>query len=330
MSDTIISKNRRFFFVAVNTGFVSSGLPDSRFIEFYQSRSSPQLHSAIVGNVVVPSGFGSNTVSPTLTHDPVWADVAGAIRTRGSKPGIQLATAWDGYVGLRKFVASDRSEFIQHARSLVEHFGAARITSVLDAFELGSDIAVNQGFSHIQFHAAHGYLLNLLIDQRINSKATQVLDRISGLAQSLRDQNIETSIRISMRSGDQYFDADNPNRFHRDISQLPFDYIDLSSGFYNIDKRLIYPSRAEIVHMRRKDSMDIGNRYLGRNFIISGRALRYDWSDIPHNMHVGICRDLIANPLVLEEPGNGCRNHGKCHYHSRGADHLTCGRWRTV
>jgi NADPH2 dehydrogenase len=44
-----------------------------------------------------------------------------------------------------------------------------------------------------------------------------------------------------LRSGDPAFDADGREVFLDQIASLPVDYVDLSSGFYEIDKRLIYP-----------------------------------------------------------------------------------------
>jgi len=93
-------KGRRVFFLGVNTGFVANRRPDDRFLEFYARRSSPKLHCAIVGNVVVPNGYGSNEVSPIITPDAVWSELADVIRLRGSLPGIQIATTWEHYTGL--------------------------------------------------------------------------------------------------------------------------------------------------------------------------------------------------------------------------------------
>lgn len=326
-SDIVTWSDRLVFFLAVNTGFVSAGVPDDRFLDFYRSRSSPKLHCAIVGNVTVPEGFGSNTTTPSLTTDAVWADLANAIRAAGSLPGIQLATTWDGYVGSRKFVSPQSRDFIPWARHLIRDTGFAAISAFLDSFELAATIAAEHGFGHIQIHAAHGYLLSLLVDLRINRNAMSVLDRLALLSERLRYQGVQTSIRISLRSGDPEFDGAGTVDFQDTIAKLPFDFVDLSSGFYNIDKRLIYPARPEVLAARFQDSLAIGLRHPRRSFILSGRTLNRDWATIPTNMHPGICRDLIANPKFLQEPANGCRNYGKCHYYSRGHDYLTCARW---
>jgi len=324
--DTAIWSNKLVFLLGVNTGFVTNGEPDARYIEFYRQRSSTNLHCAIIGNVVVPGGHGSNRSTPSLGSNSVWGTVARAIRERGSLPGIQLATAWEGYQGARKFLSADTGEAIEQARTLVSSLGLYEIDRVLDAFSTAAAIAIEHGFGHIQIHAAHGYLLSLLIDERINADASHVQCRLGSLARWLHSQGVESSIRISMRTGNVEFDASGGTVLQDSIASLPFDFVDLSSGFYNIDKRLIYPARPEITTARFADSVGVALRHPSQRFIFSGRMARRA-SELPRNAHVGLCRDLIANPRFLEEPENGCRNYGKCHYYSRGGEHVTCTRW---
>ena len=326
-SDTVTLSDRLVFLLAVNTGLVTGGKPDNRFLEFYRGRSSSSLYCAIVGNVVVPGGFASNDVTPALTTDPVWADLASTIRAQGTLPGIQLATTWEGYVGARKFLTGEANKFIPLARCMVRSMDSDSMAAVLDSFDLASNMAIRHGFGHIQIHAAHGYLLSLLVDHRINCAANSALDRLGLLAERLRHEGVETSIRISLRTGDSDFDSSGSEVFQDTISKLPFDFVDISSGFYNIDKRLIYPSRPDIITHRIQESVALALRHPYRSFILSGRAMSQDWASIPSNMHAGICRDLIANPRFLQEPHDGCRNHNKCHYYSRGGSHLICARW---
>lgn len=328
MTDVIARlSDRRIFFLGVNTGYVTDGLPNESYVEFYRRRASPQLHCAIVGNVVVPGGHGSNVSTPTISDSGIWEEVSGAIADRGSIPGLQLATVWPGYTGRRSFVGSNTGQIISEARELVLALGPAGASSILDAFDLGVGIATLKGFRHIQLHGAHGYLLGLLIDSRINVGADAVLDRLSSIGKRLFSEGVESSIRISMRSGDEDFDSDGMEDFLERVSMLPFDYIDLSSGFYNIDKRLIYPSRPDTRAARMSDSCALARRFPARQFIFSGRALLSSLETLPSNLHIGLCRDLIANPNYLNDLDNGCQNRSRCHYYSRGADKLTCALW---
>lgn len=320
-------KSRRHFFVGVNTGFVTDALPDERFVEFYARRSSPLLHCAIVGNVVIPGGFGSNAQTPIISANNAWRRVASAITERNAIAGIQLASAWDGYVGNRSFRSKSAPTVIEDARVLVRALSDKDQASLMNSVEHGSILALDAGFRHIQLHAAHGYLFSLLIDPRINSNAPAILDRLSIWASKLQADSVETSIRISLRTGDSSFDELGRVEFLDKIAQLPFDYVDVSSGFYNIDKKLIYPGRPDIINARREETIFFAQRHPTRSFIYSGRAMSRAATDLPHNVHIGLCRDLIANPDFLKNASQGCENSGRCHYFSRSKDNITCSQW---
>lgn len=319
--------NKLTFLLGLNTGFVSEGEPDERYIDFYRSRSSKELHCAIVGNVVVPHGHGSNLSTPTISRSQVWTQLAAEISARGTLPGIQLTTAWEGYRGSRSFRSKDGHKTIQQSMALVRGMSHAQLGRVLDSFDAASEIAWSHGFRHMQVHAAHGYLLSLLVDNRISLYGDWVLSRLAALAHRCRAEGMETSIRISLRTGDSNFDEAGRDGFHARIAMLPFDFVDVSSGFYNIDKQLIYPARPDTLINRRKETIQLAGAFPSQQFIISGRALLFPDQELPDNIHIGLCRDLIANPRYLAEPGNGCINSGKCHYFSRGERHITCPRW---
>ena len=326
MNATAILKNRRVFFLGVNTGFVQEGLPDNQFIDFYRERSSTDLYCAILGNVVIPQGFGTNDQTPVLSTHSRWTEIARSISSQGTKPGIQLSTTWPNYFGQRSFIARDPSETIKSARELLSKTSRYDIQNIMDSFNLAAQIAISHGYQHIQIHAAHGYLPSLLLDKDLNPLATFVQNEMAELADFLRSQKVETSVRWSIRTGSSELDERGVEESVRNVVALPFDFVDLSSGHYNIDKRLIYPSTDRFVSQRHNDSLRIANSFPEQRFIVSGRisAVR---TGFPTNVEIGLCRDLIANPKFLTELTNGCRNRGKCHYHSRGLDRLTCPTW---
>ena len=321
-------KPRRLrFFVALNTGYVTDGKPDKRFVEFYRRRSSPRLYCAIVGNVVIPGGYGTNDSTPTISSAPEWKDVASAIAERGSLPGIQLTTTWKGYAGLRSFRSLTPHIAVEQSREVVRGLHQADIKSVLQGLDDASGLAVDAGFKHLQVHAAHGYLFNLLVDDRFNKHAFEVRELLAKWAAKYSAAGAETSIRASMRTGDQGLDANGAEHIYAMIASLRFDFVDLSSGFYNIDKRLIYPGRPDVLEDRRAESVALALRLPRQDLIMSGRALLKSDEDLPTNLHIGLCRDLIANPDYLTDNSRGCENYGKCHYFSRGANHLICQQW---
>jgi 2,4-dienoyl-CoA reductase-like NADH-dependent reductase (Old Yellow Enzyme family) len=301
-------------------------MPDHRYVEFYRSRSSPELHCAIVGNVVIPGGTGSNSSTATISSGQEWTKVTQAISERGTLPGIQLTTAWRGYVGAKSFHPGTNRETIEQFREVVRKLGRTGIQSIFTALDEGSQFAEEAGFRHLQVHAAHGYLFSLLVDYRLNENASEALEGLAAWAMKQTAAGLETSIRISLRTGDPTFDEEGRGHFYEQVVSLPFDFIDVSSGFYNIDKRLIYPGRPDVLRVRRAETVSLAVRYPERRFIVSGRALLEQVPELPPNVHIGLCRDLIANPDYLTT-GNGCRNSGKCHYFSRGKKHITCPQW---
>lgn len=327
MNATHISvPSRRTFFVGLNTGYVDHGTPDPRMIAFYRERCSPLLSCAIIGNVVIPGGHESNAVTPRITRDPAWKALAFAIGARGSRPGIQLATAWEGYTGARSFRPKDWTETLARARALTTTVSPADLQRLFTHLREGTELAAEAGFRHVQLHAAHGYLFSLLLDARLYRGADECLALVAQWARSSREAGLETSLRFSMRTGDERFDQIGTPAFQDKVSASPVDFVDLSSGFYNVDKRLIYPSVAAVLQERRADTYSLAARHPATQFILSGRAAAAI-ATFPGNVHVGLCRDLIANPRFLADQARGCLNSGKCHYHSRGADHVTCPRW---
>jgi len=310
----------------LNTGYVDNGMPDQRMVAFYQERSSPRLTCAIIGNVVIPGGHGSNATTPRISRNLRWKTLASAIAARGTAPGIQLATAWEGYAGARSFRPTDWTETIARGRALAATVSPNRLQRLFLGLRIGTELAAEAGFRHVQLHAAHGYLFSLLLDSRLYDGAADCLALVAAWAQASRKAGLETSLRISLKTGDERFDRHGTTVFQDKASELPIDIVDVSSGFYNIDKRLIYPSLAAVLQERHRETAALASRHPATQFILSGRAsaaVRV----FPDNVHLGLCRDLLANPQFLYERSHGCQNSGKCHYYSRGTESVTCARW---
>ena len=137
----------------------------------------------------------------------------------------------------------------------------------------------------------------------------------------------ESSLRFSLWTGHPSIDKHGQSQFIEIIVSLPVDYLDVSAGFYNVDKRLIYPTLPDVLSSRRTGTLDLARRYPHIQFIMSGKSSGAWDPSLPANVHVGICRDLIANPNFLRDRDQGCNDCMKCHYFSRGQSYLTCGRW---
>jgi NADPH2 dehydrogenase len=82
----------------------------------------------------------------------------------------------------------------------------------------------------------------------------------------------ESSLRFSLWSGHPSIDENGQLQFVDQILSLPIDYFDGSAGFYNIDKRLIYPSLPDFVYSRRIATLELAKHHLKTQFIMSGKS----------------------------------------------------------
>lgn len=323
-------ENRKYFFLAVNTGFAQGGLPDARCRTFYRERSRHGLHCAIVGNVVTPAGTGSNDVCAEISGAPAWRQLAEEISEQGALPGIQLASAWRGYRGMKRFVPNAGDDPLTEYQNLAANLSREDARAAFDGLYRGTELAVDAGFRHIQVHAAHGYLFNLLVDPRLSPHADLASDAIQRWARELTSMGVESSLRFSLWAGHPVLDDLLSCAFTDHVAALQVSYLDVSAGFYNINKRLIYPSTPQLLSERVAATLAFARLHPKTNVILSGKSTHAWDASLPPNVHIGICRDLIANPDYLLERARGCTTCMKCHYYSRGEPHLTCGRWDSL
>lgn len=315
------------FFVGLNTGLVDSDSnPDSRCIEFYSSRSGNGLDCTIVGNVVLPTGFGTNGKTARISNSMAWRSLAEAIAARGAIPGIQFSSTWASYLGERRFIARDPAETYRSYLKVGKEITEEHISALMSQLHEGSQLAIEHGFRHIQLHAAHGYIFNLILHTMFSSHSKWAHEKIRSWLDAMQSDGVSTSIRISLSTGWPSADSDYSSGLSAVIG-LPVDYIDLSDGFYNLDKRKIYPSTVQLSRQRFEISAALAMANPNKNFILSGQAKKFV-AELPDNLHLGFCRDLIANPNFLQNMEDGCVLCNKCHYYSRGEDSLTCPQWK--
>lgn len=324
MKDLNALKNKKIFFLPVNTGFGLNGNPDFSLIDFYQQRSGNGIYCSIVGNVVIPNGHGSNEHCLYISNSEKWKDLSDAMNNNNSLAGIQLSSTWPNYIGNKKFVASSPSaidNYLLQLNSLTIH----EIDTIMNQLEKAIELSIGHGFKHIQLHAGHGYLFSLLLDNIFCDKSLYALNKIRSTFSQI-PKYIEKSLRFSLLVGMQKIDKQRESTIQR-LLELPFDYFDISFGFYNINKHMIYPETKSMLTSRINKSIELSNSNPKKQFIISGRSFNSYKEKLPDNVHVGICRDIIANPYFLNNTSEGCNLCGQCHYYSRGETYITCGQW---
>lgn len=321
-------ENKKIFFLPVNTGFGKKGDPDEELIDFYRKRSGNKIHCSIVGNVVIPNGFGSNDQCLFISKSEEWEKLSSAINENNTTAGIQLSSTWPNYIGNRDFVTSSPST-IDNYLLQVKDITTSEIDKIADQLKDAVNISIMHGFKHIQLHAGHGYLFSLLLDNVFCKNSEYALNKIKSIFDNLPG-NIETSLRFSLLVGMQQLDKKRKNELTiENLLKLPFNLFDISFGFYNINKHMIYPKTNAMLKSRIGKSLELAMLYPHKQFIISGRSLRDYEGQLPKNVSLGICRDLIANPTFLNSLSEGCTLCGKCHYYSRGETHIACGNWES-
>lgn len=273
---------------------------------------------------MVPHGYGSNNSCLYISKDKEWMSVSKAIKDKGSIPGIQLSSTWPEYKGNKNFVSSSKLD-IDNYQNIVKDISTNSIDKLLYNLQKGIELSISNGFRHIQIHAAHGYLISLLIDKLFCDNYQYMLKRLREII-SIYKNVVETSLRFSLLIGVQNLDKQR-SEFFKELNELSFDFFDISFGFYNINKNMIYPESTSMLKSRLNNSLDLINDYKSTNFILSGRSLYWYDGQLPENAHLGICRDLIANPEFITNKNNKCDQCGDCHYYSRGENSLTCSKW---
>lgn len=314
----------KVFFVAVNNGYYSDGAPTNKCIDFFRERSLNNLFCTIVGNIVIKSGSPSNSSNGAMSDNSRWYDLAKAISDSGAVAGIQLSTTWPNYTGQNVF---ENHRWSSYEKELKDSFKYFNLEESFENLRYSISQSINHGFKHIQIHAAHGYLYSTLLDPIIYNDYQSTVNGLISIAKYIKTRGCTSSLRISLYCGLSELRENQRIKILGGLVNIGFDYIDVSEGYYNFDKKYIYPSTLTHLNLRNKRSLEFAEKNTSQDFIISGQLNPI--TIYPKNVYVGICRELIANPMFLINKTKICDNCGECHYYSRGLSELSCPKWDT-
>ena len=300
----------------------------------------------MLGNVATTPSMATNPTTCVLTKNSMreFASVASDIAERGSIPGIQLAEAPSALEPQRKWRTPDQAKELDRLREMTANFSAAEIARCLQEFADCAARAADCGFTAIQMHAAHGYFLSLLLNPDCNVRNDEYAlkeDWLESFVQTVRGRLSASSLlsfRTSIYAGfsSELTEFDSTLALTKRLAGLDVDYIDLSAGFYTIDRTLIYPvagkdAKSELPYYGPASTIA---RQIAKPIVFAGnlRDVRSLPPDMPDNLIVAAARALIADPAFAEKSARGahdevvgCDRNNECHYFTRGKQHIACG-----
>jgi 2,4-dienoyl-CoA reductase-like NADH-dependent reductase (Old Yellow Enzyme family) len=297
----------------------------------------------MVGNVAIERSSRTNDRTAVLDTErdlPRFAVLARAIARRGSLAVIQLASAPSALSPRRQWSVNDRPAEATRLREIVSAFTDKELSDHLAGFIRSARFAVKAGYDVVQIHAAHGYLLSLLLHPATNYRRGRFALYEKWFEEFVAEFRLVLGeslcgIRLSVITG--LIPPDSEIRHTATISSIAvangIDIVDLSAGFYTVDRKLIYPG-LEWTGPIYASWLETLARDLDCLVSIAGRIndFRTLTDTLPANVLVSMGRALIADPDFASKSRDGkfddinkCVLKNQCHYFSRGLQSLECG-----
>ena len=219
---------------------------------------------------------------------------------------------------------------------------SSEIVKIVDAFVMSAALAKGAGFSIVELHAAHGYLLAGFLSPYSNTRT----DDYGGSAErrrrmvttiveeTLRIRNLHVGIRIS---GDEHVAGGLTAQDMPDLVGALEDsgacYVSVAAGVYSPDDRIMPPrSLGEAVNAPlgkiAKSSTTVPILLAGNVTTLSSanELIRGHAADV-----VLLGRALLADPYLMQKSRSSgetaiqpCTMSTLCKYHSRGLPNIAC------
>jgi 2,4-dienoyl-CoA reductase-like NADH-dependent reductase (Old Yellow Enzyme family) len=223
---------------------------------------------------------------------------------------------------------------------MVTDLTPVQIEKLLEGFLVSADLASRAGFDVVQLNAAHGYSLSLLLSPFTNARNDYFgpsLEWFSAFLRRLRGlvDNGLLGVRISMfaGAGDRNRELEEGRSLVQLLVSADIDIVDLSAGFYTVDRHMIYPDqnggRPQLLPVAVELARACDSVLM--SFAGSITDLRRLPPDLPNNLLVSVGRALVADPSFARKSREGrfdeitvCCGAGHCHYFTKGRPNLSC------
>jgi 2,4-dienoyl-CoA reductase-like NADH-dependent reductase (Old Yellow Enzyme family) len=334
----------RFFFAPINTGYSNEGVLLKEFTDFYKERSGTEIGINYVGNVAIGPKYVTNQNTAYFTDQlEEWIKLTNIISQKGSTPGIQLACRNSTLTPNVKMINNKKEEYINRVQNDINSVSVNEINEIINLFIESAIKAYKVGFKVLQIHAAHGYFLSQLLNERLNLRSDEygfdklrvLKDIIRGIRKKL-GHDVIIDIRISLLEGliSEQEELLNKKELIDKIVDEDIDIISISNGIYDINKQLIYPLKnwghgvfiSKVLPHVKEHSNVLWN-VAGNIWDLS----ELDLKNMPNNLTYSIGRALIADPRFVQKSINHnkqginhCERKNKCHYYSLGKEHIGC------
>jgi 2,4-dienoyl-CoA reductase-like NADH-dependent reductase (Old Yellow Enzyme family) len=332
----------RVLLAPINTGFARNGRPTYRLLLFHSLRAGPEIGISTLGNVAVSAEVRTNSNTAVLQSAADvsrFAVIARRIQASGSLAGIQLAYSPPGLRPEYAWVVQDRTAERKRLTSIVDSYSDDAIQRTLGSYARSAILAAKARFDVVQIHAAHGYLLSLLLSPLVNRRTGYFSFNgpwLPGFALSILEvtRDCLTSFRLSLFSGlveTPFEELAAVREISRTLANAGIHILDYSAGFYTVDKRLIYPGIergvAPLYNYVQTLSADVKAPLSFAGNITDLRMI----SGIPTQFLISVGRSFIADAEFAKKSLSNrfdtisrCDRTGHCHYFSRRKGMIEC------
>ncbi len=337
-----IELNSKFFFAPINTGLAYNGSPTDDLIKFHSLRSNEYTGINYVGNVAIDIETVTNAKTLFINSSmDNYSVLAYEIKNKGSVAGVQVACFNSKFGAQRNWKNNNSPNYIDFVKNEIGRLNVSQINQVIKSFQEGIKKLVSHGFEAIQIHAAHGYFLNNFLSETFNNRTDEfgkdrtliIKEILDGIQSVVKSTIIDLRISLFEEKFENELTKKQTSYLDSIYEISGIDIISISNGIYNLDKKLIYPTKNKEVTFMLEILDDYFKTHDKKLWNVSGnvrniKELIVQNSDITFS----IGRPIIADHDFIKKHFENnvqdiveCCYKNKCHYYTLGKDFIECG-----